>query len=94
MNLFQADEVVPVSGAIGETLEPHDACQPGDKNLDVAILCAYRLLLDRLIVERRQSTSQNVDHASAGLRSQMGLIEKMLISEPRIIAEPDPIKRR
>jgi hypothetical protein len=87
VNLREADQIVSIAGTVGETLESNDAAQTGEEELDSTVVGRYCVLLDGLIVERWQSTAEDVDDAGIRLCSQVGLADQVLVPEMRLVAQ-------
>jgi hypothetical protein len=71
VDLGEPFEVVAVLGSASEALEAYDAAQTGDEELGPIISRAHRAFLDGVVVERWESSAQDVDDSRARLCSQV-----------------------
>lgn len=92
MDFFQANQVVPVSGTIGQPLEADNAAQAGYEKFNSSEVGVHRPFLDRAVVKRWYAATDDVDDAGIGLRSEMGLVEEVLFLKRLVIAKAGAVE--
>lgn len=93
MRAFDDLERIPGARLVtGEALETDDAAQAGDRELDVVVGSVHGLSGDRVEIKWRQAATHDVDNASAGEGTQVGLAQEVLVAQRRLVAETHSVQ--
>ena len=90
MDFGQPFEVLAILRPIGEPLEADDAAQAGHREDEAAVIGLDGIRSDRLEVQGRRATPEEVDQPSVGDNSKMLLTEQVLVANGNGVPLTDP----